>query len=63
MSAKSVADRAAQGEGQEPDPELFPMGKLEGDGVTLKTLVKGGQENRLTGREAYAATMMRSRGG
>lgn len=43
--AESIADRAEQGEEQE---ELFPTGSLEGDGITLKTLVKGGKGQTLT---------------
>lgn len=47
---KSVADRAAAGEHQTPedDEQLFPMGSLKGDGVTLGKLVKAAQDNKLT---------------
>lgn len=43
--ASSVEDRAAAGEGEEPD-ELFPMGTLKGDGVTLAKFLKPGKENK-----------------
>lgn len=41
----SISERAANGEGAEPDeeqPELFPQGSIEGDAKTLKTLIKAG---------------------
>lgn len=46
----SVSERAAAGQHTDPDPdgELFPMGSLQGDGVTLKTLIKSGKDNNLT---------------
>ena len=40
-SGTSVAERAANGESDEPEEELFPLGSLDGDSkVTLKTLIK-----------------------
>lgn len=45
---KSVADRAAAGEHEQEDEQLFPMGSLSGDGVPLSKLVKPGKDNKLT---------------
>ena len=45
MSENSIAQRAERGEGTEPEeeaPELFPLGTLEGDSKSLKTLIKPG---------------------
>lgn len=43
--AASIAQRAAD---DEPEPELFPMGSVEGDAKTLKTLIRAGQSVKQT---------------
>lgn len=47
----SIEARAASGEheeGDEPQGEMFPLGSIEGDAKTLKTLVKPGQKTEQT---------------
>lgn len=39
---RSIGDRAGAGEHEQPEEELFPLGSLEGDGKSLKTLLRGG---------------------
>lgn len=39
----SIATRAEQGEHETEDAQLFPMGSLEGDGVSANKLVKPGE--------------------
>lgn len=43
-----MAQSTEEEQGQREDVQLFPMGSIEGDGVTLKTLIKAGKENKLT---------------
>lgn len=44
-SGSSVTERVANGEPDEPEPEMFPQGSLDGDSkVTLKTLIKSGSD-------------------
>lgn len=38
----SITGRAANGEGDEPEIELFPQGSVQGDGKSLKSLIKPG---------------------
>lgn len=40
--ARTVADRAADGEPEKTEEELFPAGSLVGDSITPQTLVKKG---------------------
>jgi hypothetical protein len=47
MGDRSIEGRAANGEGDDA-PELFPLGSLEGDGVTLKTIVKPSEKVETT---------------
>lgn len=60
--ASSVAERAANGEHEDPDPdvELFPGGGIEGDGVTLGKFVKPGKDNKVSIK--VKATKVPSRG-
>jgi hypothetical protein len=46
--AESVAERAKAGEHEEGQDELFPMGSLDGDGKSLKTLIKAGSSVKAT---------------
>lgn len=40
-----MKDRAEGGEHEEPDVELFPLGSVQGDGVSLGKFVKPGKDN------------------
>lgn len=61
----SISARAANGEGTEDDggePELFPMGSLEGDAKTLKSLIRSGQAVKSTVSMTGAEVPVRSGG-
>lgn len=58
----SVAERAANGEGQEEtQEELFPQGQVIGDGVSLKSLVKA--QHKVTTSAALSKAKIPLRGG
>ena len=62
-NVSSLADRAAAGEAAEPEPELFPIGSVDGDqGVTIKTLIKSGQEVQFTMSMRSAEVPVRGQG-
>lgn len=46
MEAASIKDRAEAGEGTEPeeDAQLFPIGQVEGDGLSLAKFRKAGKD-------------------
>ncbi len=48
MAKDKLADDQELGDGEQS--ELFPSGSLEGDGLTLKQLVKAGQAQQVTTR-------------
>jgi hypothetical protein len=52
MAAESIRDRAArgehEGESEQAQDELFPMGTVDGDGRSLKTIMKANAPTRST---------------
>lgn len=43
-----MAQSTEEEQGQQDDVQLFPMGSIEGDGVSLKTFIRGNRDNKLT---------------
>lgn len=59
----SIQQRARDGEELEPEPELFPLGSLEGDPtVTLKNLLKGNVPKEISASMGTAAVPIKGGG-
>jgi hypothetical protein len=57
--ARSISDRAANGDSETVE-ELFPVGAVDGDGVSLKQLVKPGHKVETTAALSRAEVPLRN---